>query len=147
MEKILLHGHRKEKEKGLTIIEVVIALSVVFVIAFASVSVVLFSMNMKNQTGEVHFFILETEQIAKLYLNGGDFEDSMNYYIGDNYFTDDALTSGGTIYYSGKYEYVIHVDEQEDYKFKVVLEIVGAELKIDASTYGNKNIYSRSVTR
>ena len=76
MEKVLIHGNRKKE--GLTLVETVIALSIVVTVSLATVSIAVYSTNSLRSSANKGFFNHEIATFSDLYLSyeGASFSEA-----------------------------------------------------------------------
>lgn len=142
MESILKHGNRK-KEKGLTLIETVIALGVISIVSVSAFSIAVFSTNQISTSRIKNFFNNETKNFADLYLayDKETFLSSINDLTGYN-FTD---YENGKIYYNLSLEYI--PENNSSFAYYVDLSFDGYVLNIKACNNKNVSYIERSVTK
>ena len=142
MGKILLNGNRWKKEKGITLIEILVALSIIILVSVAAVSIATYSATMFNTINVKRFFQREIDNIAELYLSYEevDFSTAFNKLTGKTIsgYTD------STYFVNSNFQYVESVDE---YAYKINLTFSGATLDIASVKSDNSPIRSRSVQR
>lgn len=141
MESILKHGNRK-KEKGLTLIETVIALGVISIVSISAFSIAVFSTNQISTSRIKNFFNIETKNFADLYLayDKDTFLTELNELTGSN-FTD---YTDGKIYYNLSLEYI---PSNSTYAYYVDFKYDGYQLNIKACNNKNIAYIERSVTK
>lgn len=142
MGKILYHGNRK-KEKGLTLVEVVVSLGLLVIVSIATASVAVFSSTSTKNNSVKRFFANEINNIAILYLS----YDEVDFVEAIQFSMDITLTGYDdvTVYYDGKYQLL---DSDENYKYKIDFDFTGnTDLTISSFNNQNKAIYSRSVKK
>lgn len=142
MGKILLNGNWRKKEKGITLIEILVALSIIILVSVAAVSIATYSATMFNTINVKRFFQREIDNIAELYLSYEevDFSTAFNKLTGKTIsgYTD------STYFINSSFQYVESVDE---YAYKINLTFSGATLDIASMKSDNSPIRSRSVKR
>lgn len=144
MGKILLNGNWRKKEKGITLIEILVALSIIILVSVAAVSIATYSATMFNTINVKRFFQREIDNIAELYLSyeEADFSTAFNRLTGKTISNYNNSTS--TYYVNSSFQYVESVDE---YAYKINLTFSGATLDIASVKSDNSPIRSRSVQR
>lgn len=148
MGKILLDGNWRKKEKGITLIEILVSLSIIILVSVAAVSIATYSATMFNTINVKRFFQREIDNIAELYLSyeGVDFSTAFKELTGKTITvrTDDGGFADSTYYINSSFQYVESVDE---YAYKINLTFSGATLDIASTKSDNSPIRSRSVKR
>lgn len=144
MGKILINGNWRKKEKGITLIEILVALSIIILVSVAAVSIATYSATMFNTINVKRFFQREIDNIAELYLSyeGEDFSTAFYKLTGKTISNYNNSTS--TYYVNSSFQYVESVDE---YAYKINLTFSGATLDIASVKSDNSPIRSRSVKR
>ena len=144
MGKILINGNWRKKEKGITLIEILVALSIIILVSVAAVSIATYSATMFNTINVKRFFQREIDNIAELYLSyeGEDFSTAFYKLTGKTISNYNNSTS--TYYVNSSFQYVESVDE---YAYKINLTFSGATLDIASVKSDNSPIRSRSVQR
>ena len=139
MAKVLNHGNRKEK--GLTLIEVVIALSVIVTVSLATVSIVVFSSTSLEATARKNFFQHEINTFADLYLSyeGENYKTAMNRYTG----ADVVDGTDHTFYYDASYHYAVEASSA----YYAVLDFEEGTLRLGAYKKDGTPILTRDVKR
>ena len=149
MEKVLGHRHW-QKEKGLTIIEMIVSLAVLLIIAISTLSFSLFSISQKDDTRFKHFFMLECSQISNLILiyQGNEFNSALKFYMNntdDSFTFDDSSDATCDLYYGSDYSY----STDAEYRYKMNLTVSNNRKELNMNVYNNEDVlkFSRSVTR
>ena len=139
MESIFQHGNWK-KEKGLTLIEVVIALTITVIISVAVVSVSIYSSNALYKQRAEDFFIYETSNIATIYYE----YDEVDYVKAINHLTGLEVSGHDdmTIYYKEDFTY----SNSSDYHYYLNVKFNTESLTFDSYNSKDVKIYSRSVS-
>ena len=142
MGKILLNGNRWKKEKGITLIEIVVSLAIIVIISVAAVSIAAYSSTLFNSMNVKRFFQREIDNIAELYLSYDeeDFSSAFNKLTGK---TISGYTNS-TYYVSHNFEYV---ESTDNYFYKINLTFDESTLNISSLKSDDSAIRSRSVTR
>ena len=95
MGKIINHGNWK-KEKGFTLVEMIVSLAIISIISVAAVSLAVYSVNSLSIARIKNFFSHETYNFASMYLtySESDFISSVNQLTNnscDNYIYDGSF--------------------------------------------------------
>ena len=137
----IINKRNWKKEKGLTLIETVIALSITTIISVAVVSLSIYASNALYLQRAKDFFIRETSNIASIYVNYD--EESYKVAIKDLLNKDVDGYENMTIYYNESFDYAT----ESDYAY--YLNVNYSTESLDLISYNAKNsaIYSRSVAR
>ena len=143
MAKVINHGNRR-KEKGLTLIEVVIALSIIVTVSIAAMTIVVYSSSSLHSTAEKGFFQHEVDTLSDLYLSytGTDYANAMKQYTGK---TDVADGDDYTLYYDTAFR----IGDSASYSYLVTLDFQTepTKLVVTASKKEGAAILSREVAR
>ena len=139
MAKVINHGNRKEK--GLTLVETVIALGIVVTVSLATVSIVIYSSTSLQSTARKGFFQHEIDTFASIYLSyeGEDYKSAMHQYTG----VDVTVGTDHTFYYNASYHYVA----EEASEYYTVLDFDGSALNLGAYKKDGTLLASREVRR
>ena len=141
MVKDSYHGNRK-KEKGLTVVETVVSLTVITIISVGALSLAVFAANSRRRADVSRYFSNLADQSLKLYqtYEGNDFNDAFLLLTGQSisYETD------GTYYLSSDYRYV---GSSSDYDYTVTYDFEEDSLKVTASYKDGDVIVERSTSR
>lgn len=142
MGKILLNGNRWKKEKGITLIEIIVSLAIIVIISVAAVSIAAYSSTLFNSMNVKRFFQREIDNIAELYLSyeKEDFSSAFNKLTGK---TISGYTNS-TYYVSPNFEYV---ESTDNYSYKINLTFDEPTLIISSLKSDDSVIRTRSVTR
>lgn len=146
MGKILHNGNWK-KEKGMTLVEVIVSLSIILIISAAAVSVAVFTSNSLGTSQSKRFFKNEIENIASIYIEYYEetdesiFLDKFEDYLGKDI---SSLDEHSIIYYSSSYEVL---DNSEDYGYRLNLDFSTNRLDLSSFSSGDKLIYSKEVIK
>ena len=143
MGKILYHGNRWKKEKGLTLTETVVSLAIIVIVAVAATSIAVFSSNSFKKSNLKQYFVQEIDSICNLYLSyeSEDFSKAINNSLG---ITISGFTD--SIYYlNSNYEYLENENGHSYYlEFDFDTDI---SLTLSAYKKGGSLITSRSVNK
>lgn len=141
MESYPKHGNRWKKEKGLTLIETVIALSIITIVSLAVVSIIVYSSNALNDSRVKSFFSRETDSIASFYLS----YNSPTYLDAVESLTGNTITGANTdkVYYKADYTY----SNSSDYNYYISFNYDGDTLTLTSYEANSKVILRRSVTK
>ena len=140
MGKIINNGNRKEK--GLTLLETIVSISILIVVSLATVSIAVFSSNaFKNATAR-RYFRNEIDSIANLYIsyNESDFSTAMN-----DYLEVEILGYMDSVFYLNS-QYKI-IEDSSNYAYRLSLDFEEGSLTIGSYSKNNKEIYTRSITK
>ena len=142
MVKDFNHGNRK-KEKGLTLVETIVSLTVITIISIGALSLAIFATNSRKRLGISRYFSNLEDQCLKLYQAYKDeqFEDAFNVLTGESitYNTDK------TLYYTQGYE----TTSDSNYKYYVDFDFNYETKSLTISAYYNDGelIVERSTSR
>ena len=143
MGKILHHGNWK-KEKGLTVLETVIALSEIVIVSIAAVSIAISTSNSFNSINVKRFFQREIDNISEIYLT----YDESNFIKGFKDLTGKDIEGNRdatfTFYLNDSFNYV---NSDEQYSYKLVLDFDSSSLEVKATKADDSLIRSRSVSK
>ena len=141
MESHSKHGNRWKKEKGLTLIETVIALAIIITVSVAVVSITIYSTNALITTNVKAFFSNEVNNIASLYLS----YDDTDYIQAVNVTTGATIskTNDDIIYYNSTYAF----SDDTDYNYYISFNYDEDTLTLTAYQNSGDLIITRSVTR
>lgn len=139
MESVL--KHRPRRQKGLTLIEVVVALAIISIVSFAVVSIAVNSTSALSTARINNFFSRETDGFASFYLTYNDegFHDAIEEVTG----TVIDGTNNEKVYYNVDCQY----STSENYHYYVNFSYDSSTLTLIAYDVNNNSIFSRSVTR
>lgn len=141
MEKAANHGNRKEK--GLTLLETVIALAVIVTVSLAAVSIAVYSSTSLSSSALKGFFQHEIDAFGDIYLsypNGEDYSKAMLDYSGE------AITLGEdkVFYYDASYK----KNNEDVHLYLISFDFDGVDsLSLVASKKDGSIIVSRSLAR
>lgn len=141
MESILYHGNRRKKEKGLTLIETIVALGIIVLISTAVSSIIILSSNALYDTREKSHFVRETSSFASFYLT----YDETHFATAVNHVTGLSLEGydDTTIYYASDYSY----SDNTDYKYTLLLDFDENTLTMTVNHQNGEQLYTRSVSK
>ena len=142
MEKVFHNGNWKKQEKGLTLAETVVSLSIILIVSIAAVSISVFSVNAFRVSNTKRFFEHEIKNIVSLYLE----YDEANFITAFNKYTDKTISGyvDTTYYFDSSLNYI---DGEEGSNFYLVLDFDTNTL--DAKAFSNTGtlLVSRSATK
>ena len=126
------------KKNGFTLVETIVAMSLVVIISLIAYSVINVSISTNQKNKKKSFFISETQNYVKAYTLGeDDYETSMFLITGRNYqYGEDT-----TIYYSKDYK----ISNTEDYAYYVNLNFYSTNFLVECFNSKNVLIYSAEV--
>jgi len=114
--KDFINGNRK-KEKGLTIIEAVVALGIIVILSISAISVAVYTNNIQKRVAMTRYFTVLIDNSISLYLayEGEDFQlafnkltnQSLTYNVDHTFYFDKDLnfTNEASSLYSAKYDF------------------------------------------
>lgn len=139
MEKTAHHGNRKEK--GLTLVETIIALGIITTITLATVSIAFFSANAIRNTSVKAFFTHETNAYSEIYISYR--EDASAYQKAMLQYSGQTVTLGvdHTFYYDGKFNY----SSVEEHAYSLLLDFDTDQLAITVSNNKGGTVFTREV--
>ena len=142
MEKVLHHGSWK-KEKAVTLVETVVALSIITIVSIAAVSISIYSANSFRIASVKKFFNHEISSISEIYSaydNEADFADAFELHTGRSIggYTDTTYYLNSSLNY---------IDGSEGSSFYLRLTFEGATLSLSANSNSGTELVNRSVTR
>ena len=145
MVKIPVDGNRK-KEKGLTLVEVIVSLSIIVIISIAAMSISVFSSTTFNNLNVKRFFQREIDNIAEIYLSydSEHFQTAFNDLTGKT--ISDYMGSAKSKFYhlDSSFNYV---DVESTYKIKIECSDDGNSMTISSFKSDDSLINSRSVSK
>jgi len=141
LESVLKHGNRTKKEKGLTLVETVIALGIIIIVSTSVVSIMIFSTNSLSKNRITNFFSHETNSFATFYLSYND----SDYYKAVKAMTNTDIdgTNNEKVYYAADYSY----SDDSDYSYYVNFAYDGDTLTLTSYDKNDENVFTRSVSR
>ena len=142
MEKVLFFRHWK-KEKAVTLIETVVALSLITIVSVAAVSVAIYSANSFRIASVKRFFNHELDSISEIYVaydNESDFRKAFQLHTGKE-------ISGytNTIYYLDNS--LSYLDDSQGSSFYISLSFEGTKLDMGSYSNSGTTLAQRSVTK
>lgn len=142
MEKVLHHGSWK-KEKAVTLVETVVALSIITIVSIAAVSISIYSANSFRLASVKKFFNHEISSISEIYSaynNEADFATAFELHTGKaiSGYTDTTYYLDSSLNY---------VDSYEGSSFYLRLSFEGTTLSLSANSNSGTALASRSVTK
>ena len=145
MEKVLQFRTRK-KEKGLTLVETVVSLSVILIVSIASVSVSVYSLNAFRLSNTKRFFEHEIKNIVELYLNYYSPTDSTKFITAFEKYTGQEMSDcvDRTYYFNSRYQFI---DTEEGSNFYLQLDFEDSALNASAFSNTGTKLASRSVIK
>lgn len=143
MERVLKHGNRWKKEKGLTLLETIIALSIIVIVSISVVSMTIYSSNALSTTREKSFFYGEIDNYVTLFLsyNEIDYASAFNKLNGSEISGYEDVA----IYYNSNYEYTTL--EKSSYHTNFVFSDENNTLTMTVYDFNNNSLYLRSVSK
>ncbi|MCR5348746.1 MAG: prepilin-type N-terminal cleavage/methylation domain-containing protein [Bacilli bacterium] len=131
---------RNRKEKGLTLVEVVVSLAVVVIVSLAVVSIVVSSSSSLQSASLKGFFTHEVDTLGNLFLSypdASDYHDAMLAYTGKN------VTRGTdyTLYYDASFHYAA----EEGSFYYLTAEFDGAVLRLASFRQNGNEIVKKEV--
>lgn len=125
----------KRKEKGVTLIETIIAMALVSIVSSIVVLTCNFSSRAKQNNKLTQFFINETESVLVCYYSN-DFYGSLSF-LTDKIITNDETTKSYTLYYSSDLAYT----EEENAKFSLTINYEDElNVKVISTNLSNEKI-------
>ena len=99
--------------KGVTLVETIVAIAVIVIISVVGYSVCSFSVMQQQKLLRKNFFINETHNILACYYSPeNDFEDNMIFLTGNS---DIDYSSDFVLYYTKNYDYALNMDNSTYY--------------------------------
>ena len=143
MVKIFHHGNWK-KEKGVTVLEVVISLSIITIVSVAAVSIAISTSNSFNTISVKRFFQREIDNIAEIYLSyeSEDFKTGFKDLTGKD--ITGSLDTTYSYYLDSTFNYI---EDSSSYSYKLVLDFEYPSLSISAYKQDDSLLRSRSVSK
>ena len=143
MVKIFHHGNWK-KEKGVTVLEVVISLSIITIVSVAAVSIAISTSNSFNTISVKRFLQREIDNIAEIYLS----YDSEGFKTGFKDLTGKDITG----FLDTTYSYYLdstfnYIEDSSSYSYKLVLDFEYPSLSISAYKQDDSLLRSRSISK
>ena len=146
MGKVLFHGNRK-KEKGITLVETIIAIGVIVIVSLATVSIAVYSSTILSNTRVKEFFARETNTLADFYLTYDTeekFATAVRAYTGR---TEEEFTgyTNSTFYYDGAFR--ISAEENKSFYLVLDFETNPGTLSMNAFKANGSKILSKEVAK
>lgn len=142
MGQILYHGNRK-KEKGLSLIEVVISLAVIVIVSIAMVSIAIYSSNAQQKVNEGRFFRQHIDNSLHLYQQYSESDFNNAFYMVNNETIEYNVDK--TFYFNDEYEFTSSSSAKYDVTY--VFNSETNTLAISARYYGGDVIVERSTSK
>ena len=143
MVKAFNHGNW-EKEKGLTVVDTVVSLTVITIISIAALSLAIFAANSRKKAGISRYFANLADESMKLYqaYSGSDFQDAFEILTG----AEIVYNTDTTYYLNTSYDYV---DSSAEYSYKVIYDFdsENKSLTVTAKYTDDGLIVERSTSR
>ena len=140
MVQVFHHGNRK-KEKGLTIVETVVSLTVITIVSIGALSLAIFASNSRKKTVISRYFSNLADQSLKLYqaYSGSQFKTAFHE------LTNQEITYNLDVTYrlNQAYEFV----SSDDYSYTVTYDFEANSLKVTANYKDGSLIVERSTSR
>lgn len=150
----ICHCEKKSKKKGVTLVEVVIAMALAVIVSASVYLTCSFTLKSQNQNMIQNFFSNEIENVAMCYYHSNDTDDTTNYadFIKSLVFltglenaesdyisiSEGVVVSYITLYYTADLDY-LEKSKKEESAFKLVFSFVENE-------NGNYNISCYSIS-
>ena len=144
MGKVLFHGNRK-KEKGITLVETIIAIGVIVIVSLATVSIAVYSSTILSNTRVKEFFARETNTLADFYLTYDTeekFTKAVKAYTGREEFTG---YTNSTFYYDGAFR--ISAEENKSFYLVLDFETNPETLSMNVFKANGSKILSKEVAK
>ena len=139
MEKVINHGNRKEK--GLTLVETIIALAIITTVSLATVSIVVYSSNALRNTAVKAFFNHETDTLSNIYLSYHDDADSYGKAMKQYSGAEVTLGEDRSLYYDGKFNHTA----VETSMYALLLDFDADRLLLKVSDNNGKSIMDKEA--
>ena len=142
----ILHVRNWKKEKGISLVELVISLTIIVIISIAGVSIAVYSSNsFKNNELKRHF-VSELTSLSILYINSTNFVSTnfvgaVNSFYGDSVLSDEIDTD---VYFDVNYK-VIH--STSEFAYRLYFDFETDKLTLSSYTQSDKLIYSKEVSK
>ena len=137
----ILHVRNWKKEKGISLVELVISLTIIVIISIAGVSIAVYSSNsFKNNELKRHF-VSELTSLSILYINSANYVSAVNSFYGDSVLSDEIDTD---VYFDANYK-VIH--STSDFVYRLYFDFETDKLTLSSYTQSDKLIYSKEVSK
>ena len=137
----ILHVRNWKKEKGISLVELVISLAIIVIISIAGVSIAVYSSNsFKNNELKRHF-VSELTSLSILYINSVNYVSAVNSFYGDSVLSDGIDTD---VYFDANYK-VIH--STSEFAYRLYFDFETDKLTLSSYTQSDKLIYSKEVSK
>ena len=121
---------KRKCKKGLTLVEVVVAMALVVIISLAGFSVINFSIKSGGRSQVKNFFMSEVQNYATAILSGSEnYSNSMNLLTGAGY----SYGENGVVYYSSN----LTITNEENAKYHININFDNTPYSINC--YDNQN--------
>ena len=129
---------KRNSKKGLTLVEVVVAMALVVIMSLAGFSVVNFTISASSKNHLLHFFMTETQNYISAYVSGSDnYADAMHLLTGNNY----VYGTDSTIYYSSD----LQITDEQNAKYHVDIDFDTSNMHISCYNSQSSLIYEAEV--
>ena len=127
----------KKKEKGVTLVEVVVAMALIAIVSSAIFVTANFSISSQKKNQRNQFFINETENVLMCYYTG-NFNQALRFFTGDNELEVDDVSKNFTLYYTEDFEYTneenafysLEINYLDEHEFSPVITCKTADNQI-----------------
>ena len=137
----ILHVRNWKKEKGISLVELVISLTIIVIISIAGVSIAVYSSNsFKNNELKRHF-VSEFTSLSILYINSANYVSAVNSFYGDSVLSDEIDTD---VYFDANYK-VIH--STSEFAYRLYFDFETDKLTLSSYTQSDKLIYSKEISK
>ena len=148
MGKVLFHGNRK-KEKGITLVETIIAIGVIVIVSLATVSIAVYSSTILSNTRVKEFFARETNTLADFYLT---YDTREKFATAVKAYTGCTITgsTNSTFYYDGAFRIISAEANKSFYlvlDFETSAETGVVTLSMNAFKANGSKILSKEVVK
>lgn len=143
MGKVLFHGNRK-KEKGITLVETIIAIGVIVIVSLATVSIAVYSSTILSNTRVKEFFARETNTLADFYLT---YDTDVKFATAVSAYTGRAFTgyTNSTFYYDGAFR--ISTEGNKSFYLVLDFETNPGTLSMNAFKANGSKVLSKEVAK
>ena len=129
---------KRKCKKGLTLVEVVVAMALVVIISLAGFSVINFSIKSGGRSQVKNFFMSEVQNYATAILSGSEnYSNSMNLLTGASY----SYGENGVVYYSGN----LTITNEENAKYHININFDNTPYSISCFDSQNNLIFRAEV--
>ena len=126
------------KKKGLTLVEVVVAMALVIIISFAGFSVINFSLKSGNKNMVYNYFMVEVQNYVTAIMSGSaEYSNSMYLLTGNTY----NYGENGIVYYSSE----LTVADVENAKYHINIKFESAPYSVSCYDSQNNLIFEAEV--